>query len=161
MSADPLRFLHVQSISHWAPSNIGPYSQAVRRRDTTFLAGQIGLIPGLMRLAASHQDQVRSPCMSRTLSNLQSDLILSNVQNVLAVMGSDLPSCVLGVCYLTDISLASDVRFSTIVSSHVNVVKEQARLHRYLGEAASEPVCVYVQVPALPRGAAVRSQCAC
>lgn len=23
-------FLHVQSISHWAPANIGPYSQAVR-----------------------------------------------------------------------------------------------------------------------------------
>lgn len=27
--------LHVQSMSHWAPANIGPYSQAVRVRTET------------------------------------------------------------------------------------------------------------------------------
>lgn len=26
------RTMHVQSISHWAPANIGPYSQAVQAR---------------------------------------------------------------------------------------------------------------------------------
>lgn len=28
--------MHVQSISHWAPANIGPYSQAIRVSKNTF-----------------------------------------------------------------------------------------------------------------------------
>ncbi|KAH9592431.1 High affinity cAMP-specific and IBMX-insensitive 3',5'-cyclic phosphodiesterase 9A, variant 2 [Schistosoma haematobium] len=57
-----LRGLYVQSISHWAPANIGPYSQAIAvpisniQLDDfstcvtdyfTFYSGQIGLIPEL------------------------------------------------------------------------------------------------------------------
>jgi len=43
--------LHVQSISHWAPTCIGPYSQAqVLGEHLYFLAGQIGLVPGSMSL---------------------------------------------------------------------------------------------------------------
>lgn len=40
--------MHVQSISHWAPANIGPYSQGVKIGDVTYLAGQIALVPGSM-----------------------------------------------------------------------------------------------------------------
>lgn len=42
--------MHVQSVSHWAPANIGPYSQAVKVEDLIHLAGQIGLVPGSMEL---------------------------------------------------------------------------------------------------------------
>ena len=35
--------MHVQSISKWAPPNIGPYSQANKIDNILFLAGQIGL----------------------------------------------------------------------------------------------------------------------
>tara|TARA_B100000674_G_scaffold143736_1_gene113330 strand:+ start:34 stop:2289 length:2256 start_codon:yes stop_codon:yes gene_type:complete len=42
--------LHVQSISHWAPSCIGPYSQASRHGPFHFLAGQLGLVPETMAL---------------------------------------------------------------------------------------------------------------
>ncbi|KAM4012980.1 diphthine--ammonia ligase [Anomaloglossus baeobatrachus] len=42
--------MHVQSISHWAPANIGPYSQAVRVGGAVFCAGQIALIPCTMQL---------------------------------------------------------------------------------------------------------------
>lgn len=42
--------MHVQSISHWAPANIGPYSQAVKVGNFVHLAGQIGLIPGTMNI---------------------------------------------------------------------------------------------------------------
>ena len=38
--------LHVQGISHWAPSNIGPYSQAVRAGSLVHVSGQIALVPG-------------------------------------------------------------------------------------------------------------------
>ena len=43
--------LHVQSISHWAPVCIGPYSQCnVLRSSLVFLAGMIGLVPQSMTL---------------------------------------------------------------------------------------------------------------
>ncbi|XP_059614261.1 uncharacterized protein LOC132260264 [Phlebotomus argentipes] len=42
--------VHVQGISHWAPSNIGPYSQGKRCGTTVTISGQIGLIPGKMTL---------------------------------------------------------------------------------------------------------------
>ena len=34
-----LRTMHVQSISNWAPANIGPYSQALRVGHTTWQGG--------------------------------------------------------------------------------------------------------------------------
>ena len=53
--------LHVQSVSYWAPANIGPYSQAigiaapalddaVRKCETVLMAGQIPLVPATMKL---------------------------------------------------------------------------------------------------------------
>lgn len=49
--------LHVQSRSYWAPSNIGPYSQAIsvpvgREKETSlvYVAGQIPLVPASMEL---------------------------------------------------------------------------------------------------------------
>ncbi|GLC43297.1 hypothetical protein PLESTF_000414800 [Pleodorina starrii] len=44
------RVLHVQSISSWAPSCIGPYSQATSYRGLVYLAGVIPLDPPLMTL---------------------------------------------------------------------------------------------------------------
>ena len=55
------RGLHVQSISYWAPANIGPYSQAIgigsqfqsrdgQRTELVYMAGQIPLIPATMQL---------------------------------------------------------------------------------------------------------------
>lgn len=67
--ADPARIsgLHVQSISYWAPANIGPYSQAIKlptipseksREEIVHLAGQIPLVPSSMQLLkASFLDQ--------------------------------------------------------------------------------------------------------
>lgn len=59
--------LHVQSISYWAPANIGPYSQAIKlptipsgesREKIVYLAGQIPLVPSSMELLrASFLDQ--------------------------------------------------------------------------------------------------------
>lgn len=52
--------LHVQSRSHWAPANIGPYSQAIGisarsvspSLKATYIAGQIPLLPATMQLPA-------------------------------------------------------------------------------------------------------------
>ncbi|KAJ7684045.1 hypothetical protein B0H17DRAFT_1226051 [Mycena rosella] len=42
--------LHVQSLSYWAPANIGPYSQAIMADNRVFISGQIGLIPSSLSL---------------------------------------------------------------------------------------------------------------
>ncbi|KAK9735227.1 hypothetical protein RND81_04G192000 [Saponaria officinalis] len=44
------KVLHVQSISCWAPSCIGPYSQATLHRGVLHMAGQLGLDPPTMAL---------------------------------------------------------------------------------------------------------------
>ncbi|KAJ7973543.1 diphthine--ammonia ligase [Quillaja saponaria] len=44
------RVLHVQSISCWAPSCIGPYSQATLHKNILHMAGQLGLDPATMIL---------------------------------------------------------------------------------------------------------------
>jgi diphthine-ammonia ligase len=46
-----LQYLHVESISYWAPASIGPYSQAVKVKDGhLFIAGQIGMMPQTLSL---------------------------------------------------------------------------------------------------------------
>mmetsp|Transcript_76099 Transcript_76099/g.105200 ORF Transcript_76099/g.105200 Transcript_76099/m.105200 type:complete len:113 (-) Transcript_76099:515-853(-) len=45
--------LHVQSISSWAPANIGPYSQVNKFDNLMFMAGQIGMDPGSLGLYKS------------------------------------------------------------------------------------------------------------
>jgi diphthine-ammonia ligase len=51
--------LHVQSISHWAPVCVGPYSQVnTLRSGLHFLAGQIGLVPSTMKLRETWTDQL-------------------------------------------------------------------------------------------------------
>ncbi|XP_065919160.1 uncharacterized protein [Dysidea avara] len=80
--------LHVQSISHWAPANIGPYSQACKVGDVIFLAGQIGLVPG---------------CMTLVPAKIEATVSLDHVISVLKVKGSDLSHILQGVCYCTSL----------------------------------------------------------
>ncbi|KAI5123446.1 hypothetical protein M0805_006150 [Coniferiporia weirii] len=42
--------LHVQSLSYWAPANIGPYSQAICVDNRIFVSGQIGMRPSSLAL---------------------------------------------------------------------------------------------------------------
>jgi enamine deaminase RidA (YjgF/YER057c/UK114 family) len=64
----PLSVLHVQSISLWAPANIGPYSQAVSRGETVFLAGMIGLDPGSMVLVEGGIDRQADRAMASCIA---------------------------------------------------------------------------------------------
>ncbi|KAF5286755.1 hypothetical protein FQA39_LY04178 [Lamprigera yunnana] len=91
--------MHVQSISHWAPANIGPYSQAIRIGDTIHVAGQIGLVPGSMQLVqggAETQSQVAARNLGRIINAMDPN---SNLRNV-----------VQAICYVTDIKLIDSVR---------------------------------------------------
>ncbi|XP_064368485.1 diphthine--ammonia ligase isoform X6 [Dromaius novaehollandiae] len=52
MVHDEKLVMQVQSISHWAPANIGPYSQSIKVGDVLYCAGQIALVPCTMQLVS-------------------------------------------------------------------------------------------------------------
>ncbi|KAK4886058.1 hypothetical protein RN001_002329 [Aquatica leii] len=74
--------MHVQSISHWAPANIGPYSQAVRIGDIIHVAGQIGLVPGSMHIVQggiASQCQVAIRHIGRIINAIDNNVNLRHV----------------------------------------------------------------------------------
>ncbi|XP_067943459.1 uncharacterized protein [Watersipora subatra] len=48
-SRKPKDTRHVQGVSHWAPSCIGPYSQVAKVGSNVYVSGQIPLVPGSMK----------------------------------------------------------------------------------------------------------------
>ncbi|KAL4458652.1 hypothetical protein ABPG75_013517 [Micractinium tetrahymenae] len=76
------RVLHVQSISEWAPSCIGPYSQATRNAGLVLFAGQIALDPPTMGIEDGGIDAQCARC-------------LLSCQRVAVAMRTDLPQSLL------------------------------------------------------------------
>jgi diphthine-ammonia ligase len=77
--------LHVQSISHWAPTCVGPYSQAnTVRSGLVFLAGQIGLIPTTMKLHNTWRLQLQQ-CW-RNVANVLDALQGSSLDHMLSCL---------------------------------------------------------------------------
>ncbi|XP_038072963.1 diphthine--ammonia ligase-like [Patiria miniata] len=131
--------MHVRSISHWAPANIGPYSQAVQIGDLVFSAGMIGLCPSTMRIV---EGGITPQCA----------LSLRSLQRLLMAMhpGASLSTVVCGVCYVTD-------------SRHIDVARKH--WEKFVKEGHSRSVRAhsamsYVVVPYLPKGCLVEWQVA-
>ncbi|KAK5643599.1 hypothetical protein RI129_007444 [Pyrocoelia pectoralis] len=91
--------MHIQSISHWAPTNIGPYSQAVRVGEFVYVAGQIGLVPGSMQLV---KGGVKSQCQ---LSIRHIGRIINGIDS-----NTNLRDVVQAICYVTNIQVINNVR---------------------------------------------------
>ncbi|XP_068195833.1 diphthine--ammonia ligase [Antennarius striatus] len=132
--------LHVQSLSHWAPANIGPYSQAVRVDHLVFCAGQIALVPCTMELVKAG---IRA----------QARLAFSHVKKVLeAVIGSlTIAHVIQAHCYATrygDIPI-----IKAVWENMLKATKEEKDL-RWERDSDPPPLLVVV-VPVLPKGAAV------
>ncbi|KAM4667559.1 diphthine--ammonia ligase [Amazona ochrocephala] len=83
--------MHVQSISHWAPANIGPYSQSIKVGDVLYCAGQIALVPCTMQLVSG---------------GIRTEAIVSlrHVERVLQAMSHNtaLHHVITASCYVTD-----------------------------------------------------------
>ncbi|XP_065347839.1 uncharacterized protein LOC135944668 [Cloeon dipterum] len=120
----PKQSLHVQSLSHWAPASIGPYSQAVRVDAVVQVAGQIALNPSSGQLLENAG--VQAQCL----------LAMRHVSRILAAMNSrfELQDVVQGVCYLTCKNAVQTVR-------------------RLWERHTTNAIVDFVIVPALPRGA--------
>ncbi|CAJ1073366.1 diphthine--ammonia ligase isoform X1 [Xyrichtys novacula] len=132
--------LHVQSLSHWAPANIGPYSQALRVDQSVFCAGQIALVPCTMQLVKAG---------ART----QARLSFSYVKKVLeAVIGGlTLANSLQAHCYTTRHQDIPIIR--TVWETMLRAAEEEQDL--LLEPEIKPPPLLVVVVPALPRGAAV------
>ncbi|XP_016092870.1 diphthine--ammonia ligase [Sinocyclocheilus grahami] len=119
--------LHVQSLSHWAPANIGPYSQAVQVRDAVFCAGQIALVPCSMQL-------VKGPVA------LQARLCFSHMEKVLHAMDSRL-------------TLAHVLQAHIYITHREHAAAVTEAWNTKLQDVQVESSVAVV--PSLPRGAAV------
>ncbi|CAL4075709.1 unnamed protein product, partial [Meganyctiphanes norvegica] len=120
--------MHVQGISHWAPANIGPYSQAVKVGSVIVLAGMIGLVPGTMKMVEGGID-------------MQARLTLRHVSRVITAVAPtvDIRAVVQGVCFLTRLEDVGIAR-------------------RTMARHSESQMSTYVVVPALPRGAMIEWQ---
>ena len=78
-----------------APAAIGAYSQAVRRGNTVYLSGQIGLDPATMQLAEGIDAQLRR--------------VFDNLKAVAEAAGGTLDDAVKLTVYLTDLAHFSKV----------------------------------------------------
>lgn len=120
--------MHVQSISHWAPANIGPYSQSARVSDITYISGQIALVPGSMVII---DGGIRPQCK----------LALRHITRVAKAMNTQgqLRDVVQGICFVTHPSYISEAR-------------------RQWERRTTNAIMDFIVVPALPRQALVEWQ---
>jgi len=109
--------LHVQGISHWAPSNIGPYSQGVLAGSLVHISGQIALVPGSMKLVP---EPAQEPALAfrhalRVLQALEPSLDKQNISSA--------------VCYVVDTAGADLVQsfWSLPINLKVLTVKQLPR----------------------------------
>ena len=130
--------LHVQSVSYWAPANIGPYSQAVKvteKRDIErlFLAGQIGLIPENMHMP---HDMEREAELSICHVNSIVNAITNNVTSTNHSNYSD-----------NNVFIASAICFLSNDDAYHAAVK------LYRTKLPGTAAAIFIQVASLPRGA--------
>uniref|UniRef100_A0A8D8D918 Diphthine--ammonia ligase n=1 Tax=Culex pipiens TaxID=7175 RepID=A0A8D8D918_CULPI len=120
--------MHVQGISHWAPANIGTYSQSTKVGTITYISGQIALVPGSMTII---EGGIKQQCK----------LTLRHVARIAKAMHAQgqLRDVVQGICFVTHPSYITEAR-------------------RQWERRTANAIIDYIVVPALPRGALVEWQ---
>ncbi|XP_055608820.1 uncharacterized protein LOC129756093 [Uranotaenia lowii] len=120
--------MHVQGISHWAPANIGTYSQSTKIGNITYISGQIALIPGSMTIIEGGIRQ-------------QTKLTLRHLSRIAKAMNAQglLRDVVQGICFVTHPSYIYEAR-------------------RQWERRSANAIMDYLVVPALPRGALIEWQ---
>lgn len=123
--------LHVQSMSHWAPPNIGPFSQCYSVDNILFVAGTIALVPGSMTLIDGG-------------AKLEAIVALDHIHKVMDVIGRPSTSYVMNcLCYLTDVK---DIQHG------IAAWKQKTQ------ESSESPMPIFVVVNQLPKSAHVEWQ---
>ncbi|XP_066044438.1 diphthine--ammonia ligase [Chamaea fasciata] len=134
--------MHVQSISHWAPASIGPYSQSIKVGDVLYCAGQIALVPCTMQLVSG------GICAEASIS-------LHHVGRVLQAMSQKtaLHHVITASCYVTDSKSIPIAR--SIWQKKLRECKQVEDSEMYHDETAVCGLLAVVVISHLPRDAAI------
>ncbi|XP_041253818.1 diphthine--ammonia ligase [Onychostruthus taczanowskii] len=134
--------MHVQSISHWAPASIGPYSQSIKVGDVLYCAGQIALVPCTMQLV---RGGIRA----------EASLSLRHVARVLQAMSQKtaLHHVITASCYVTDSKSIPIAR--SIWQRKLEECKKAEDSEMYHDETAVCGLLAVVVISHLPRDAAI------
>ncbi|XP_020849526.1 diphthine--ammonia ligase isoform X3 [Phascolarctos cinereus] len=134
--------MHVQSISHWAPANIGPYSQAIKVGEVLYIAGQIALVPCTMKLVGGGVWTEASVSLRHTLKILKAMSQETTLHHVL-----------LAHCYVTS---------SKYIPAALATWQKNLRTHKKEEDhetcgitSETSGILVIVVVPRLPRDSAI------
>lgn len=134
------KVLHVQSISCWAPSCIGPYSQATLFHGMLYMAGQLGLDPPTMALvsggAASEMNQAFQNC--EAVAQAFSASVVQSSVSILIYCSSS-------------VGLVERKEAGIVLEKFLQSCRQG---NDGVPSSPTVPV-LYVQVPALPKGAAL------
>ncbi|XP_057778720.1 diphthine--ammonia ligase [Salvia miltiorrhiza] len=137
--------LHVQSISEWAPSCIGPYSQATLHKNILQMAGQLGLDPPTMLFS------VEGP-------PLEFQQALENSEAVAKCFNCSISTTAICLVIYCSASLSSSDRIG--VDNQMDVCLAQIKSQLNNGSKSNalvvnDPVILYILVPDLPKRALV------
>ncbi|VVA96438.1 unnamed protein product [Arabis nemorensis] len=133
------RVLHVQSISCWAPSCIGPYSQATLHKSVLHMAGQLGLDPPTMNL----RNEGAIAELNQALTN--SEAIAESFKSSIS------SSAILFVVFCSARTKQSERnQLHEKFLSFLDLAKSSQRVSKAL-----DPMFLYILVPDLPKRALV------
>ena len=146
--AMPRDVLHVQSISEWAPTCIGPYSQANMLGGMHFQAGQIGLNPATMTLVRPNKTHAPVGAVACFESSALYAEALQSFKNCEAV---------LRCCRTEPARVASCVVFVNVSHAVPGAIDRLRELTAAWLRATERPdnIISFILVPNLPRGAAI------
>uniref|UniRef100_A0A2P2KEG4 Diphthine--ammonia ligase n=1 Tax=Rhizophora mucronata TaxID=61149 RepID=A0A2P2KEG4_RHIMU len=133
--------LHVQSISSWAPSCIGPYSQATLHKGILHMAGQLGLDPPTMTLCKGG-------------STAEMEQALENCEAVATCFDCSISTSAILFAVYCSSSIPLSER-QEIQDKHNSVVNRMRLLQPEKPNKCGDPIFLYVLVPALPKSAFV------
>ncbi|KAK0206371.1 hypothetical protein DFS33DRAFT_1419360 [Desarmillaria ectypa] len=125
--------LHVQSLSYWAPANIGPYSQAIISDERVFISGQIGLIPSSLSMPSPP-----SLALETVLSMQHADRIVTALKENSNWVGHSQAS----IFWLAD-------------ASYLDLV---AVAHELYEKVSSRSPTIYAVIKSIPKDALIEKQ---
>ncbi|XP_051138372.1 diphthine--ammonia ligase [Andrographis paniculata] len=137
--------LHVQSISEWAPSCIGPYSQATLHKDILYMAGQLGLNPPTMLLC----DQ--GPALELQQALLNSEAVAKCFNCSVATSSISLIVYCSASLNTSDRSSIENQKDSVLAKMKLGL-NSGSKSNKYI---VNNPVVLYILVPDLPKRASV------
>ncbi|CAK8542882.1 unnamed protein product [Lathyrus sativus] len=137
------KVLHVQSISCWAPSCIGPYSQATLHEGILLMAGQLGLDPPTMNLCSGGP-------------GVEHEQALKNSEAIAKSFSCSISTSAIGFVIYCSKNISSLDRLD-IEKKQETILRQMKISDLQEGKKykALEPITLYVLVPDLPKRAFV------